>query len=66
MKVTKPAYYDTFRCLASSCPDSCCKEWTVQVDPESAALYQKLSGPLGEDLCRVMAQEDGETVLLLL
>ena len=32
MEVTKPSYYDSFRCLASACPDSCCKEWDVDVD----------------------------------
>ena len=36
MKITKPDYYDRFRCLAGGCPDSCCKEWEVQVDADSA------------------------------
>ena len=65
MKITKPDYYDTFRCLASACPDSCCKEWTVQVDEETAAKYRLLSGDLGEHLRSVMVEEDGDTVLRL-
>ena len=32
MHIAKPYYFDSFRCLAGSCPDSCCKEWEVQVD----------------------------------
>lgn len=65
MRIIKPDYYDAFHCLASACPDSCCKEWTVQVDPESAARYRKLPGALGEQLRSVMAEEDGETILSL-
>lgn len=65
MRIIKPDYYDAFHCLASACPDSCCKEWAVQVDPESAARYRKLPGVLGEHLRRVMADEDGEIVLSL-
>lgn len=65
MKITKPAYYDTFRCLASGCPDSCCKEWAVQVDAKSAARYRALPGDLGDRLRAVMTEEDGDTILKL-
>ena len=65
MQIRKPDYYDQFHCLASACPDSCCKEWTVQVDPESAARYRNLIGPLGEALRRVMVEDDGDIVLTL-
>lgn len=65
MKIVKPAYYDTFRCLASNCPDSCCKEWAVQVDDESAAKYRLLGGELGDHLLSVMVEEDGDTVFKL-
>ncbi len=65
MRITKPAYYDTFRCLASDCPDSCCKEWAVQVDAESAERYRGLPGELGEYLRAVMVEEDGDTILEL-
>ena len=53
MLITKPHYYDSFRCIAGSCPDSCCKEWDVQVDDVSAAYYRSLPGALGEDLRRL-------------
>lgn len=65
MRIRKPTYFDTFRCIASACPDSCCKEWDVQVDDESAACYRALSGPLGDDLRRVLKDEDGETVMTI-
>lgn len=60
MKIRKPAYYDDFRCLAASCPDSCCKEWDVLVDEVSAARYLTMEGQLGDDLRRVMYEEDGQ------
>ena len=57
MKVFKPSYYDSFRCLAEKCPDSCCKEWEVEIDPQSAACYRNLSGALGERLRQVMRED---------
>ena len=34
MQIAKTYYFDDFRCIASACPDSCCKEWDVLVDGE--------------------------------
>ncbi|MBQ6720359.1 MAG: flagellin lysine-N-methylase [Oscillospiraceae bacterium] len=65
MRITKPSYFDDFHCIASRCPDSCCKEWDVQVDPEAAALYRSLPGPLGDRLREVLQTEDGETVMTI-
>lgn len=65
MLITKPAYFDGFRCIADACPDSCCKEWAVQVDPEAAAYYRSLPGSLGERLRQVLTEEDGETVMTI-
>lgn len=65
MLLRKPDFYDAFRCLAGSCPDSCCKEWQIAVDPESAARYGKLPGPLGDRLRHVMCTEDGEFAFTL-
>ena len=65
MKITKPDYFDRFRCLAGSCPDSCCQEWEVQVDEDSAASYRALPGTLGDCLRRCLRDEDGETYLTI-
>ncbi len=65
MRITKPQYYDDFRCIAGQCPDSCCKEWAVQVDPDSAAHYRALPGALGDRLRQVLAEEDGSTVMTI-
>ena len=63
MLISKPPYFDDFRCIASACPASCCKEWDVQVDAAAAAYYRSLSGPLGDRLREVLRDEDGETVM---
>lgn len=65
MIITKPSYFDTFSCIASACPDSCCKEWDVQVDAASAEYYRSLPGQLGDDLRRLLKDEDGETVMTI-
>ncbi len=65
MLITKPAYFDDFHCIASACPDSCCKEWSVQVDADTAAFYRGLPGPLGDRLREVLQEEDGDTVMTI-
>ena len=65
MRIIKPNYYDSFRCIADRCPDSCCKEWDVQVVPESAAYYRSLPGALGDRLRQALQEEDGETVMTI-
>ena len=45
-----PNYYHDFRCLAGSCPRSCCIGWEVEVDDDTAAAYEKVSGALGNEL----------------
>ena len=63
MIITRPAYYDRFRCIAGACPDSCCKEWGVWVDEASAEYYRSLPGPLGDRLREVLTDEEGGTVM---
>ena len=63
MKLRYPSYYETFSCIAGSCPDSCCHEWEVQVDAAAAARYRAMEGPLGDALREHLYDEDGETYL---
>ena len=66
MLISKSAYFDRFQCIAGACPDSCCKEWDVQVDAEAAAYYRSLTGPLGDRLREVLREEDGESVMTII
>lgn len=59
MILTKPSYYDNFTCLAGRCPDTCCGNWAVVIDPESLAFYQSVEGELGETI-RGALELDGE------
>ena len=63
MELYYPAYYNAFRCIAADCPDSCCHEWTVDVDADSAAYYRALPGPLGDTLRAVLTDTDDGTVM---
>lgn len=65
MVIRKPSYYDTFRCIAGACPDSCCHQWEVQVDADAARRYRAMPGPLGDALRDALRTEDGETFLTL-
>lgn len=65
MEIFAPDYYHAFTCLASACPDSCCKEWEVDVDATSAAYYRSLPGDLGDRLRQVLRDtEDGTSMVI--
>lgn len=66
MRIIKPDYFETFHCIASACPDSCCKEWDVQVDDIAAAQYRALPGALGDHLREVLKEESDETVMTII
>lgn len=63
MATYAPEYYNDFRCIAGACPDSCCKEWAVDVDPDAAAFYRGLSGALGDRLRTVLKDSEDGTVM---
>ena len=65
MRITKPAYYEDFHCIASLCPDSCCRLWDVEVDADTAALYRSLPGALGQRMQTALYEEDGETYIAM-
>lgn len=60
-----PDYYKQFRCIASACPDSCCKEWAVDVDEAAAARYRALPGELGDRLRSVLRDTPDGTVMTI-
>ena len=62
MILSYPSYYKEFSCIASSCPDSCCHLWQVDVDEEAAAYYRSLPGPLGDRLRQVLTEDNTMTL----
>lgn len=65
MDVFYPSYYKQFSCIASACPDSCCKEWEVDLDDTTAAYYRSLSGPLGDALRQVLKDTENGTAMTI-
>ena len=66
MQIRKPAYFDSFRCIAGQCPDSCCKEWEVEIDDRTAAYYRSLPCALGDRLRTVLKDDpDWGTVMII-
>ena len=65
MEIFYPKYYDSFSCIASACPDSCCKEWSVDVDADAAAFYRQLPGALGDRLREVLQDTEDGTIMAI-
>lgn len=65
MKILTPEYFRHFHCIAGACPDSCCKEWEVDIDATSAAYYRTLEGALGDRLRQVLKDTDNGTVMTI-
>ena len=65
MDIFYPKYYKNFVCIADRCPDSCCKEWGVDVDADAAAFYRQLPGPLGDRLREVLEDTDDGTIMTI-
>ena len=55
-----PDFYDDFCCTADRCRHTCCRGWEIDIDDETAARYDALSGPLGERV-RAAIDRSGET-----
>ena len=63
MLVTKPNRDAAFRCLASSCPDTCCAGWEIVVDDRSADRFRAMEDAMGKRLQQALLTVDGETQL---
>lgn len=57
--------YNRFQCIAEKCEDSCCKDWEVDVDEQSASFYRTLDGALGDRLRQVMKTQNGASFMEL-
>ncbi len=50
MKLYQPTCWKPFQCTASQCGDNCCIGWEIDIDPNSYARYQAVSGAFGDTL----------------
>lgn len=65
MKHRIPDYFSDFRCLAGSCPDTCCGLWEIVIDEAAKARYLSLDGDLGERIRAFLQSHRGEDYLAL-
>ncbi|MFW5650229.1 MAG: flagellin lysine-N-methylase [Acetivibrio ethanolgignens] len=59
MKILMPFYYQQFKCIGDSCPDTCCKDWKIPIDVKAWDKYQKLEGSLGKKVRESISTENG-------
>lgn len=60
-----PEFYNEFKCIADKCPDSCCKDWDVVVDDETAEFYNTVKGEFGSKLRELMTiDSDGDRIFV--
>ena len=60
MFTIKPDFYDSFKCIADKCTDSCCIGWEIDVDDVALEKYQNLQSPLGDEIrSEITESEDG-------
>ena len=45
-----PEYYESFRCIADRCEDTCCAGWEIDIDDASYDAYMRVGGDLGARL----------------
>lgn len=62
MLLRKPDFYDSFKCIADRCTDTCCVGWEIDIDDGSQEAYRKVAGAFGDRLRANI--EDGHFKLL--
>ena len=66
MFTIKPDFYDSFKCIADKCTDSCCIGWEIDVDDVAFEKYNKINTPIGENIrSRIIKSEDGSNCFAL-
>lgn len=65
MRERRPLYMTKFHCIGGECPDTCCRDWEVVLDEDTAAFYRTVPGELGDLLRASMTELDGEPCFYL-
>ena len=53
-------FYDSFRCRADKCKNTCCAGWEIDIDEISLNRFMKYEGAFGDKMRRSITCEDGE------
>ena len=62
--IVRPKFYDSFKCIASECPDTCCAGWEIEVDTYTHEYYDSML-PSDRDFVhkKLLQGENGEPLL---
>ena len=55
----KPCFYDSFKCKADKCTDTCCAGWEVDIDEVSLSKYGSVYGDFGARIIASITDNDG-------
>ncbi len=50
MLILKPEFFDSFKCTAGSCGDSCCVGWEIDIDPQTLSKYNSAGKPYYDEI----------------
>ncbi len=60
MFIIKPDFYDSFKCIADKCSDSCCIGWEIDVDDIAFEKYTKINTSFGDEIrSQITEAEEG-------
>lgn len=59
MNYTKPSYYDSFKCIAGDCTDTCCAGWEIVIDDETMEHYKKMTDVNGRYIMSNVDEKEG-------
>ncbi len=57
--------FQSFRCIAGDCPDTCCAGWEVDLDSDTVHRYQSTPDPLGAEIRSAICHENEYTFFQL-
>lgn len=55
--IVYPDFYPEFRCIANACLHSCCRGWEIDIDEDTAQLYDGILGELGQMIRRSISRD---------
>lgn len=44
--IVQPKHMAAFACLGAECPDTCCKDWAIDVDPATERRWRRHPDPI--------------------
>ena len=65
MKHIYPKYYKNFKCIANKCPDSCCKDWDVELDDNAEKFYNTVKGEFGDKIRSLTVDGDDDNRIFI-